>query len=868
MKKSILRSPFTTCPKTGRITGIRRPAQLPLIVFPAAGFLALLWFLIRVVPKPSRAAYPCQRVAAPLAGNFLAWAAGVGGATVAFRRARARLAEARYAAASVALAVAVAAIGWAVLSQAGRGAAALAPVAVAPTAYAAHPANAPLGAARGFAPGRVAWAHDPKVTTWDGTSTAPGQRWYDKVNEGEATSMMQWAILGYAGADTTAEAWDAIFRRFNRGAAYHAGDKVFIKINLTTSNAPNCADSNYNWNPSGCGASWTSVGQSPQLMIALLDQLVNVVGVAQPDITIGDSTGLWVNELYNPVHNSFPNVKYLDARGANGRTLGTRSTTRIYWSTDEANGKHEDYLLQAAVDAKYVIDFAILKSHELAGVTLTAKNHFGSFSGGNSDERKPVTTGYYNWHLRLPLETVSDAWEDRGLMAQYRPLVDMNAHAGMGGKTVLYLLDAIYSGRGWAGNPSKWRVPPFCTGAGCASAGVWPASLFLSMDPVAIDSVGFDFLSQRTDWTEVLQAEGVQDYLHEMALANAPPSGTVYDPEHDGQAAPGQGAHEHWNGVARKQYRRNLGTGAGVELLYLPGDPTKNAAVRRTDQPLAIDGSVEAVWTAAPEQTLGNVVLGDAAISGPSDLSGSYRALYDAANLYLLVDVNDERLVKDSPAWYDDDSVAVLIDGDYSRAATYDGANDFELGFRWNDPAISRGANSAPVPAGAAFALVATGTGYRLEVKLPLAGLGLPAGYGQVFGLDVQANDDDGEPAARDAKIAWWAKDDTSSANPSAFGAGRLQGPEQTSVTLANEGTAVRLKWTHYAWDDAYEVHKSTAPYFAPDARTRVRELAAPENEYLDLAPGSATYYVVQARQDGLAVSSNRTGRFTFGLVR
>ena len=34
-------------------------------------------------------------------------------------------------------------------------------------------------------------------------------------------------------------------------------------------------------------------------MVALLDQLVNVVGVAQADITIGDSTGLWVNELYN-----------------------------------------------------------------------------------------------------------------------------------------------------------------------------------------------------------------------------------------------------------------------------------------------------------------------------------------------------------------------------------------------------------------------------------------------------------------------------------------------------------------------------------------------------------------------------------------
>ena len=71
-------------------------------------------------------------------------------------------------------------------------------------------------------------------------------------------------------------------------------------------------------------------------MVALLDQLVNVVGVAQSDITIGDSTGLWVNELYNPLHGAFPNVKYMDARGTLGRTKSTRSTVPLYWSTPEA----------------------------------------------------------------------------------------------------------------------------------------------------------------------------------------------------------------------------------------------------------------------------------------------------------------------------------------------------------------------------------------------------------------------------------------------------------------------------------------------------------------------------------------------------
>jgi hypothetical protein len=71
-------------PKDGAHRWSAGPRQLPLILLPASGFLALVWFLIRVVPKPSRAAYPCQRVAAPLAGSFLVWLAGIGGGKPGF----------------------------------------------------------------------------------------------------------------------------------------------------------------------------------------------------------------------------------------------------------------------------------------------------------------------------------------------------------------------------------------------------------------------------------------------------------------------------------------------------------------------------------------------------------------------------------------------------------------------------------------------------------------------------------------------------------------------------------------------------------------------------------------------------------------
>lgn len=56
---------FKVCPKTHRIVGLRSPIGSPWLLLPITGFLALVWFVVRVAPKPSRAAYPCQRLAAP-----------------------------------------------------------------------------------------------------------------------------------------------------------------------------------------------------------------------------------------------------------------------------------------------------------------------------------------------------------------------------------------------------------------------------------------------------------------------------------------------------------------------------------------------------------------------------------------------------------------------------------------------------------------------------------------------------------------------------------------------------------------------------------------------------------------------------------
>jgi len=55
-----------------RITGRNLHRVLPVII----GAGSLIWFLIRVIPKPSRATYPCQRAAFPLASSFIIWLTG------------------------------------------------------------------------------------------------------------------------------------------------------------------------------------------------------------------------------------------------------------------------------------------------------------------------------------------------------------------------------------------------------------------------------------------------------------------------------------------------------------------------------------------------------------------------------------------------------------------------------------------------------------------------------------------------------------------------------------------------------------------------------------------------------------------------
>jgi hypothetical protein len=82
---------------------------------------------------------------------------------------------------------------------------------------------------------------------------------------------------------------------------------------------------------------------------------------------------------------------------------------------------------------------------------------------------------------------------------------------------------------------------------------------------VAIDSVGLDFA--RAEWKSGFPNQpGADDYLHEAALADAPPSGIFYDPDHPEpvKRLASLGIHEHWNNAEDKEYSGNLGAGTAT----------------------------------------------------------------------------------------------------------------------------------------------------------------------------------------------------------------------------------------------------------------------------------------------------------------
>ena len=429
------------------------------ILFLITGIGSFVWFLLRVLPKPSRASYPCMRVAAPLASTFVLWIIGLCSASLFLKRVRTHFIASRYV---IGIACAIAGgIFSALIITSNQ------PSNAAQSVSTAFVPNDPIGVAKGICPGRVVWSHDSSATTWQGSGF--GHWWQNEnTNQTKVDTMLSRTLVTLCNKPTPSGAWDTLFKHFNSTHGnevhgYRAGEKIFIKTNFTSTNHLK------DW----CAVDTTTYSfvnkadffnTSPQIVRALLRQLVYVVGVKQDDIAVGDPVCYYPNEYYDSCHTEFPNVKYIDYGGKFGRTKVSYSTIPMHWSS-RPNGVKQDYIEKHLADATYIINCAVLKSHRGNGITLGAKNHYGSFI------RLPVDSGYYDLHQSLPFMTPE--------MGSYRALVDIMGHDHIGRKTILYLVDGLYSqNHNLDTIPRKWKIAPFNNS--------WSASIFASQDPVAI----------------------------------------------------------------------------------------------------------------------------------------------------------------------------------------------------------------------------------------------------------------------------------------------------------------------------------------------------------------------------------------------
>lgn len=408
-------------------------------------------------------------------------------------------------------------------------------------AYTGEGANQPMGQGRGIYPGRVVWVRDTAATPWDGTT---GKWWEDRhTNQASVDRMFSRMVRRLTETQTDSQAWDAIFKYHNstlgRGkVGYRAGEVVAIKINLNNT---------YN---GGHGDEDNHVDASPQSVQALIGQLVHQAGVPQKMITVYEASERDVrcipDRIYKKVHAVFPQVQWQDceATGKNGRQRIKFTNMLTYSVTDHDSGRSIPTCVR---DATYLINMSLMKGHNTAGMTLTAKNHYGTVNGQDH-------TQYVDCRNHP--------------MGTYHPLVDLIGSPHLGQKTLLFIIDGLYGARD-VGNSlnrkaGKWVSGPWQK----VFDKEWSASFFVSFDPVAIDSVAADFLlAEYGDTLGNGNAANADNYLHEAALAHDPPSGTQYQP--NGIRLKSLGVHEHWNNPRDKQYSRNLGRDEGIELISL-----------------------------------------------------------------------------------------------------------------------------------------------------------------------------------------------------------------------------------------------------------------------------------------------------------
>ena len=367
---------------------------------------------------------------------------------------------------------------------------------------------------------------------------------------------MTQALINLTGLDDPAASWEAIFKYFNQthydqsDVGYQAGDKIAIKVN-------NIFSRSYEWTNSQDNR------PCPQMVHALLWQLVNMAGVPEEDITLYDCIFYHGDPVYKYCHADFPGVRWAegDATDRSGYESGPGKRS-------PAPGKRWRPI--PIVWSILAIRTSFRAAARSACPPLSQKPGISSTS---------PCRALTNWRVSPSAPRISSARSGippstntttvgirNSCTSQSPPSISPTTFPCAPWNPTMHW-SISWAIKTWEAKRCCFWPNVFATGTGRphpSMAGP-PRVLFMSQDGVAIESVLLDFIRSEG----AVPAGTPDNYLHEAALADNPPSGTVYDPENDGISLESLGVHEHWNNPVDKQYSRNLGSGEGIELIKI-----------------------------------------------------------------------------------------------------------------------------------------------------------------------------------------------------------------------------------------------------------------------------------------------------------
>jgi hypothetical protein len=406
-----------------------------------------------------------MKVAAPLATTFIAYTVGGLVSVFSLKKAKLSFQNKQYRCAILFVFLLVVSGGWMLFHSSGS---TLADNTTSALFVDPLGPNQPIGNAKGICPGRVVWVHNPKSTNENCDPDKWGDGYFlDKnCDQTVVNRMVSDALRELVGVQSDAEAWDALFRFFNKAhgkgdVGYSPGENIFIKVNSV-----------HAWNTDSQGnipnnADYGNVDTSPQVVYAMLDQLVRQAGVGQNMISVGDPYTQMYNHCYAKWSTDFKDVHYVTRQTMTGREIVTKKNMKTIYYSDKGSVLSEstDQLVDCISQADYVLNIPLRDQYHL-----------------------------------------------------YRVFVDLLASPHLGGKTLLFLMDGPWGTSEEHLPPAKFKTAPFHND--------YTSSIMASLDPVAVESVCLDILQKEFQVEDLaadpprntfVQWNAIDDYLHQPA---------------------------------------------------------------------------------------------------------------------------------------------------------------------------------------------------------------------------------------------------------------------------------------------------------------------------------------------------------------